>query len=93
EFAPHLMRKACEDAGKPFYLIDLRKEIPQLDLLAGATPDQIEELLVAGFSFAEKGDLADFYRIDDRKAARKAPLEASDDERKTLRGIFNSSYV
>ncbi len=93
EFAPHLMRKACEDAGKPFYLIDLRKGIPQLDLLAGATPDHIEELLVAGFSFAEKGDMADFYRIDDRKAARKAPLEASDDERKTLRGIFNSKYV
>ena len=24
EWAPHLYRKACEDAGKPFALIDLR---------------------------------------------------------------------
>ncbi len=25
EWAPHLYRKACEDAGKPFALIDLRE--------------------------------------------------------------------
>ncbi|MDN3683213.1 TraM recognition domain-containing protein [Vibrio tapetis subsp. quintayensis] len=93
EWAPHLMRHACEQAGKPFYLIDLNKDFAQLDLLADTRPDQIEELLVAGFSFAEKGDIADFYRIDDRKAARKAPQLATDEERKTLAGIFESDYV
>ncbi|MGF1894021.1 type IV secretory system conjugative DNA transfer family protein [Vibrio campbellii] len=93
EWAPHLMKYACEKAGKPFYLIDLNKKAPQLDLLAGATPEQIEELLVAGFSLAEKGDMADFYRIDDRKAAREAPLRASEEERKSFKGLFSSLYV
>nr|WP_012219808.1 TraM recognition domain-containing protein [Vibrio sp. 23023]ABX76995.1 Mobilization protein TriK [Vibrio sp. 23023] len=93
EWAPHLLRYACEKAGKPFHLINLNKETPQLDLLAGTTPAQIEELLVAGFSFAEKGDLADFYRIDDRKAAREAPRKASEEERQTIAGLFQSDYV
>ncbi|MFW8188773.1 MFS transporter, partial [Klebsiella pneumoniae] len=33
EWAPHLYRKACEDAGKPFALIDLRKQQYQLNLI------------------------------------------------------------
>ncbi|TKF96438.1 DUF87 domain-containing protein, partial [Vibrio sp. F13] len=93
EWAPHLLKYACEKAGKPFHLIDLNQATPQLDLLANATPEQIEELLVAGFSFAEKGDIADFYRIDDRKAARKAPKLANEEERKTFTGLFNSAHV
>ncbi|WP_318479610.1 type IV secretory system conjugative DNA transfer family protein [Photobacterium leiognathi] len=93
EWAPHLMKLTCERAGKPFHLINLNEDQPQLNLLAETTPDQIEELLVAGFSFGEKGDVADFYRIDDRKAARKAPRLASDDERKTLAHLFKSDYV
>lgn len=56
--------------------------------------EQLEELFSAGFSLSEKGDGgADFYRIDDRKAA----LETSEllDEKKgtTLRSLFNSDYV
>ncbi|ELY1990153.1 type IV secretion system DNA-binding domain-containing protein [Vibrio harveyi] len=93
EWAPHLMKYACEKAGKPFYLIDLNKKAPQLDLLADSTPEQIEELLVAGFSLAEKGDVADFYRIDDRKAAREAPLKASEEERRSFKQLFNSIFV
>ena len=93
EWAPHLMKYACEKAGKPFYLIDLNKKAPQLDLLADATPEQIEELMVAGFSLAEKGDVADFYRIDDRKAAREAPALATEEERRSFKGLFNSVYV
>ena len=72
EWAPHLYRKACEDAGKPFALIDLRKTQYQLNLIEEITADELEELFVAGFSLAEKGQESDFYRIDDRKAARMA---------------------
>ena len=93
EWAPHLMRYACEKAGKPFHLINLNEKVPQLDLLAGTDTDQIEELLVAGFSLAEKGDNSDFYRIDDRKAARKSPVLASDYERGSLERLFQSDYV
>ncbi|MGL6316664.1 type IV secretory system conjugative DNA transfer family protein [Vibrio sp. WXL103] len=93
EWAPHLLKYACEKAGKPFFLIDLNKKAPQLDLLAGASSEQIEELLVAGFSLAEKGDTADFYRIDDRKAARKAPQLADDEQRRSFEGLFSTEYV
>ncbi len=93
EWAPHLYRKACEDAGKPFYLIDLNRDDPQLDLLKGITPQHLEELLVAGFSLSEKGDNADFYRIDDRKAARVAPRNADEEELRSLKNLFESDYV
>lgn len=72
EWAPHVLKAEAERLGVPFRLVDLRADVPQLDLFDGATPDQLEELLVAGFSLAEKGEAADFYRIADRQAARLA---------------------
>ncbi|GAB7201706.1 TraM recognition domain-containing protein [Dickeya oryzae] len=93
EWAPHLYRKACEDAGKPFALIDLRKPHYQLNLIEAITADELEELFVAGFSLAEKGQESDFYRIDDRKAARIAAQFVSNRPSSTLRDIYNSEYV
>lgn len=93
EWAPHLYRKACEDAGKPFALIDLRKPQYQLNLIEEITADELEELFVAGFSLAEKGQESDFYRIDDRKAARMAAQFASDNPSATLRDVYNGEYV
>lgn len=72
EWAPHVLRAECERQGVPFRLIDLRADIPQIDLIDGANADQLEELLVAGFSLAEKGEAADFYRLGDRRGARLA---------------------
>lgn len=48
EWAPHLYRKACEDAGKSFFLIDLRKPEHQLNLIEEITADELEELFIAG---------------------------------------------
>ncbi|MEW7314441.1 type IV secretion system DNA-binding domain-containing protein [Buttiauxella gaviniae] len=93
EWAPHLYRKACEDAGKPFAVIDLRKQQYQLNLIEGITPDELEELFVAGFSLAEKGQESDFYRIDDRKAARMAAQFVSDNPSATLRDVYNGDYA
>lgn len=93
EWAPHLYRKACEDAGKPFALIDLRKQQYQLNLIEDITPDELEEMFVAGFSLAEKGQESDFYRIDDRKAARMAAQFVSDNPSATIRDIYNGDYV
>lgn len=70
EWAPHVLRAEAERAGVPFHLVDLRRDLPQLDLLAEMLPEQLEELFISGFSLAEKGEAADFYRIGDRKAAR-----------------------
>ncbi|MEE3664754.1 type IV secretory system conjugative DNA transfer family protein [Brenneria sp. g21c3] len=93
EWAPHLYRKACEDAGKPFALIDLRKQQYQLNLIEDITPDELEELFVAGFSLAEKGQESDFYRIDDRKAARMAAQFVSHHPSSTICDIYNGDYV
>ncbi|MEM0628697.1 type IV secretion system DNA-binding domain-containing protein [Klebsiella michiganensis] len=93
EWAPHLYRKACEDADKPFALIDLRKQKYQLNLIEDITPDELEELFVAGFSLAEKGQESDFYRIDDRKAARIAAQFVSDNPSTTIRDVYNGDYV
>ncbi|WES87672.1 type IV secretory system conjugative DNA transfer family protein [Dickeya fangzhongdai] len=93
EWAPHLYRKACEDAGKPFALIDLRKPHYQLNLIEAITADELEELFVAGFSLAERGQESDFYRIDDRKAARIAAQFVSNLPSSTIRDIYNSEYV
>lgn len=93
EWAPHLYRKACEDAGKPFALIDLRKQQYQLNLIEDITPDELEELFVAGFSLAEKGQESDFYRIDDRKAARIAAQFVTHNTTSTIRDVYNGDYV
>lgn len=93
EWAPHLYKKACEDAGKPFVLIDLNKPEYQMNLIDGITADYLEELFVAGFSLAEKGEAADFYRIDDRKAARTAAQFVSQNSGATIRDIYNGEYV
>ncbi|MEI7153194.1 type IV secretory system conjugative DNA transfer family protein [Pectobacterium carotovorum] len=93
EWAPHLYRKACEDAGKPFALIDLRKPQYQLNLIEAITADELEELFVAGFSLAEKGQESDFYRIDDRKAARIAAQFVTRNTASTIRDVYNDDYV
>ncbi|MDI3360331.1 TraM recognition domain-containing protein [Lelliottia sp. V89_10] len=94
EWAPHLFKKACLDAGKPFILIDLNKQQYQLDFLNGITGDHLEELLVAGFGLSEKGEAADFYRIDDRRAARyTGQLIETFPDGATIKDLFNSEYV
>ncbi|SET70889.1 type IV secretion system DNA-binding domain-containing protein [Kosakonia radicincitans] len=91
EWAPHLYREACRIAKKPFALIDLRKSQYQLDLLDGVDAETLEELLNAGFSLAEKGEAADFYRIGDRRASRH--VAGMYEPGKTLRDLFNTDFV
>lgn len=70
-FMPSVMAASAQCAGVPFTLIDLREgQPPQLNLLAGCTPQDIEEMLIQVFDLTEKGDNADIYRIQDRAAAR-----------------------
>jgi hypothetical protein len=91
EWAPHVLKKACEQAGKSFYLIDLNQLNYQLDLLAGISHEQLEELFNAGFSLSKKGEGADFYRIADRRAARHAA--ATYEPGMTLRDLFDGDVV
>lgn len=70
EFLPHVMHKAAQEAGVPYVYIDLLAEAAQWNPLQAKNTTEIEELLSAGFSLGEKGTDADFYRLDDRRAAR-----------------------
>ena len=70
EFLPHVMHKAAQEAGVPYVYIDLLAEAAQWNPLQHKSANEIEELLSAGFSLGEKGTDADFYRLDDRRAAR-----------------------
>lgn len=70
EFLPHVMHKAAQEADVPYLYIDLQAEAPQWNPIEYKNATEIEELLSAGFSLGEKGTDADFYRLDDRRAAR-----------------------
>ena len=70
EFLPHVMHKAAQEAGVPYVYIYLLAEVSQWNPLQHKSANEIEELLSAGFSLGEKGTDADFYRLDDRRAAR-----------------------
>ena len=70
EWAPHVLRESCKKYGVPFYLVNLNLPDHQIDLLAGISPDELEELFVAGFSLSDRGEAADHYRLQDRRAAR-----------------------
>ncbi|GGY59528.1 molybdopterin-guanine dinucleotide biosynthesis protein MobB [Bacterioplanes sanyensis] len=71
EWAPHALHKAAETCEVPYHFIDLRDGQPaQINPLAGASRAELQEMFLAAFSLGEKGGDADFYRLNDRKAAR-----------------------
>jgi hypothetical protein len=70
--APRVLKAAAERAGVPFVYVDLRPDQPpQFSPLSGASPSEVEELLISCFDLAAKGTDADVYRVEDRAAARK----------------------
>ncbi|MFW0039585.1 MAG: type IV secretory system conjugative DNA transfer family protein [Coxiella endosymbiont of Dermacentor silvarum] len=70
EWFPHVAYSASKDAKTSYDFIDLRKSSYQFNLFEDASPEEIEELLLAGFELADKGEAADFYKLADRKMAR-----------------------
>ncbi len=70
EWQPHVLGSVAEKCNVNYYFIDLGGDIGQWNPFLNKTEMQIEELLVAAFGLSEKGTDADFYRVNDRKAAR-----------------------
>lgn len=66
-WAPHVFADAARQAGTKHHFINLREQSPQFNIFDGASADEIEELFIAGFGFADTGTAADFYSIADRK--------------------------
>jgi len=70
EYLPHVLGQAAEKASVPFYYVDLNGITPQWNPFSNKSFQEMEELFAAGFGLSEKGTDADFYRLNDRKAAR-----------------------
>jgi len=70
EFLPHVLGQAAMRAGVPFIYIDLPGDIPQYKPEKNKSFYELEELFSSGFGMNDQGNSADFYRINDRKAAR-----------------------
>jgi len=67
---PHVFAAEAKAAGQPYVLLDLRQSAPpQINPFDGADAEEVENLSLAAFSLAERGDAADFYRVGDRRAA------------------------
>lgn len=78
-YMPHIFREACIESGQPYHYLDLRPGSPsQINMLADADEETIENMLISAFSLAEKGDSADFYRLSDRRAAREVARYVAD---------------
>jgi hypothetical protein len=72
EWMPHAFYSACLDAGLPYRFADINQAAPaQLNPCTGCDTETLENMLIGGFSLTEKGDPADFYRLADRRAARR----------------------
>lgn len=83
---PHIFRSICKKEGKPYHFLDLRQAAPpQINLFRGCDAGTIENMLIGAFSLAEKGDIADHHRTNDRKAARNMAKWLVEKQERTIR--------
>ena len=78
EYAPRVLERAARDAGVAFHALDLTTPDPGWNPLAHATADEMTQLFVSCFGLAERGSDADYYRLQDRAAARTCAQLAAD---------------
>src|SRR5690606_38987138 len=69
EYLIHVFKKIADEAGIPFHLIDLTKDIKQFNIFLDANFRQIKSLLEAGFTLERTGKPSDFYKNADRDMA------------------------
>lgn len=69
EWFPHVAYAASKDAETSYHFVDLRKPNYQFNLFEDASPEELEELLLAGFELADKGQDSDHFRLADREMA------------------------
>jgi hypothetical protein len=71
EWGPHALHSACIEAGVNYRFLSLAPDAPpQINILAGASLWEIEELFTSTLDLADTGTASDFYRAKDRAAAR-----------------------
>lgn len=56
----------CQKLGIPFHYVDLRQQVPQMNVLRGVNAQQLEELLIVGLNLRRKGTDSDHYKNFER---------------------------
>lgn len=77
EFLPLVMASAAKDASVKFVSLDLTGSKAQWSPFKGKSEQELEELLTAGFAMGDSGTDADFYRVEDRRVARRFAMFCS----------------
>jgi hypothetical protein len=86
---PSVLRAAAEAAQRPYHFIDLSPSAgQQFNPFADTDEEDTENSLIAAFSLADKGEAADFYRVNDRRAALEFSRAMSARPGATIREIF-----
>ena len=96
KYASRVIARAAKDHGLSFHLIDLRPDTPpQVNPFRSATYSEMKELLITIFDLGRKGDIADFYRILDRRAARDVIRRAGSNPtiKRMLKVADDSPYI
>lgn len=89
EWAPHTLHAAADACGVPYHFVDLRDGQPaQINPLIGASRAELKEMFLAAFSLGEKGGDADFYRLNDRKAAGAVAALMAEHENPSFSSLY-----
>lgn len=88
EYAPHVLGEFAKNNNKKFYLIDLNKPEPQLNLIVGCDFTELQDLMYSGFEINDGSNPAvNFYLGHSRKAADIIAKRASNS---TFTSLFNN---
>ena len=91
EYMPHLFYQVCTEYGRQYIFINLNQSAGhQINPLFGARVGEIENIIISSCGIDEKGDVADFYRLADRDAARQLSKWLSENPNSTLAAGFNA---
>ncbi|MDP1775918.1 MAG: TraM recognition domain-containing protein [Moraxellaceae bacterium] len=89
EYAAHVLYAVAEEHGREYRCIQLTaNQLPQLNILEGATEDEVVRILEATFQLQDKGKPSDFYLAGDRKGIKRL---AKNSAGKTCRDLFREA--
>lgn len=91
EFLPRVMQQAARQNSVPFVFLDMQASLAAWNPFQGKCEYEIEELITAGFGMSELGTDADFYRLEDRRVARRFAAFCTNNPG-SLRQIFDDFY-
>ena len=62
KYMPHIFRSECENQGRPYHYINLKADVPQINLVADFEKHDLKNCFIEAFSQRESGNPSDVYR-------------------------------